>query len=79
MLAFVAAVKERMKVARQELVPAAQAWVDWVEKYLEDHRPTDPLFFEPLLDRSKQGFYRWTVGYGQRDEWLETWRGKPTA
>ena len=73
MLAFVAAVKERMKVARPELVPAAQAWVDWAEKYLEDHRPTDRLFFEPLLDRGKEGFYRWTVGYGQRDEWLESW------
>jgi hypothetical protein len=76
LLRFVAAVKERMKEARPELVPAAQAWVDWAEAYLDDHRPTDPLFFEPLLERNAPRFhhFRWTGGYGERDEWLERWR-----
>jgi len=75
LLGFLAAVKERMKVARPELVPTAQAWVDWAEAYLEHHRPVDVLFFEPLLDRDASGFHhwRWTPGYGERDEWLEGW------
>ena len=71
LLAFVAAVKERMKVARPELVPVAQAWVDWIAAYLEDRRPVDVLFFEPLLDRNSDGFYHWTGSYGERNEWLD--------
>jgi hypothetical protein len=31
------------------------------------------LFFEPLLDRNKEGVYHGTGGYGERDAWLETW------
>ena len=54
-------------------MPAAQAWVDWAKAYLKDHRPTDPLFFEPLLDRNAEGFYHWTGRNGERDEWLDTW------
>jgi acetolactate synthase regulatory subunit len=46
LLGFVAAVKEWMKVARPELVPAAQSWVDRIEAYLDNHRPVDVLFFE---------------------------------
>jgi hypothetical protein len=76
LLRSVIAVEERMKEARPELLPAAQAWVAWAEACLDDHRPTDPLFFEPLLDRKAPGFhhYRWTGGYGERDEGLERWR-----
>jgi hypothetical protein len=48
--------------------------VGWAEAYLEHHRTTDPLFFEPLLDRDAEGFHHWTGGYGQRDEWLDSWR-----
>ena len=73
LVGFVAAVKERMKIARPELVPAAQAWVDWTEAYLEEHRPVDVLFFEPLLGRNVEGFYHWTGSYGERNEWLEEW------
>jgi hypothetical protein len=74
---FVAAVKERMQEARPELVPAAQAWVDWAEAYLDDHRPVDVLFFEPLLDGDSSGFYRWVGGYGDQDEWFDVWDDIP--
>jgi hypothetical protein len=72
---FVEAVKERMKVARRELVPAAQAWVEWAEKYLDEHHPEDPLFFEPLLDRKSNGYYHWTGHFGDGNEWFEQWGG----
>lgn len=72
-LKFLSAVKERMKVARPELIPTAQAWIEWAEAYFEDHQPTDPLFFEPLLEHRSQGYHHWTVGYGQRDTWVDEW------
>ena len=71
---MVEAVKERMQVAREELRPAAQAWVEWAEDYLDHHRPVDVLFFEKLLDRQTEGFYHWTGNYGERDEWFGPWR-----
>lgn len=71
--AFLAAVKERMTDAREELVPSAQHWVDWAEAYLDRHRPADVLFFEKLPEPGSQGFYRWAGGYAERDEWSEEW------
>lgn len=71
--AFLAAVKERMREARPELVPTAQAWTDWAELYLDEHRPVDVLFFQKLLEPDSHGFYGWTGGYGERDEWFEMW------
>lgn len=71
--AFLAAVKERMREARPELVPTAQAWIDWAELYLDEHRPVDVLFFQKLLEPDSHGFYGWTGGYGERDEWFEMW------
>lgn len=72
-LMFVAAVKAGMKDARPELIPAAQAWVNWIEAHLEEYNPADVLFFEPLLTRDTRAFYRWSLGGRERDEWLEEW------
>ena len=64
-----------MKEAREELVPNARAWVDWAEAYLDDHCPVNVLFFEKLLEHGSHGFYRWSGGFGERDEWFEGWTG----
>jgi hypothetical protein len=49
----------RMAEARPELVPTAQAWVAWTETYLEENQPADPLFFEPLIERGTNAFWRY--------------------
>lgn len=70
---FLAAVKERMKDARPELVPTAQAWIDWAEDYLDRHRPVDQLFFLKLTGREGPDFYRWSSPFGERDDWNDEW------
>jgi hypothetical protein len=46
---YLDAVRERMKVARPEVVPTAEAWVKWAREHLDNHRPTDVIFFDRLM------------------------------
>jgi hypothetical protein len=77
LLGFVSAVKEGMKDARPELVPAAQAWVNWMEAHLEERNPVDVLFFEPLLGPESPDLNDWVGGDRERDEWLDEWGDVP--
>ena len=59
--AFLDVVRKRMEVARPELVPTAQAWVDWAETYLKKQHPADPLFFEPLIEHGTSAYWRYST------------------
>jgi hypothetical protein len=56
---FLEAARDRMKVARPELVPTAQAWLDWAEAYLDEHRPTDVIFFDRVTERDDHDFWHY--------------------
>jgi len=63
---FLDVVRERMKVARPELVPSAQAWVAWAEAHLEDNHPEDALFLEPLLEHGSSAFWEYSDSYSSQ-------------
>ena len=56
---FLNVVRDWMKVARPEVVPTADAWVQWAEAHLEAHHPADALFFEPLLKRDSSAYWHY--------------------
>jgi len=59
---YLEAVRERMKVARAELIPTAEAWIDWAQAHLDEHRPAAVVFFDKLIERdATSGTTRWTA------------------
>ncbi len=58
---FLDVVRKRMKVARPELSPAAQAWVKWAENYLKERHPADALFLDPLIQPGSSEFYHYST------------------
>jgi hypothetical protein len=58
--AFVEVIRKRMEVARPELIPAARAWVEWANEYIDQSHPEDALFFEPLLEHGTSEFWHYS-------------------
>lgn len=56
---FIEVVRKRMQEARPELIPAAQAWIEWAEAYLDEHHPADALFFEQLIQPGTNAFWHY--------------------
>jgi hypothetical protein len=58
---FLDVVRKRMEVVRPEFIPVAQAWIDWVEEYLDSNQPADPLFLEPLIQPGTSDFWHYST------------------
>lgn len=78
-LAYVEAVRAELNDA--EVTPkereTAERWLEWADEYLKRRNPLGLLRWNPLITREDRLYYRfaWNGGYGEEDEWLETWSG----
>lgn len=78
-LAFLEAVRAQStdpRITEQERL-IAEGWLRWAADYLDQRRPVDLLFCNPLFSRDDSIYHHfsWSGRYGENDEWLETWRG----